>query len=256
MNQRPLLFALTFAVLSAVGFADTPAKATRIALARSSDNPATSPHLYAIRQYRPFNIETACVINAVLFEDWFKQQFPGAWYQRVEFVEDRREPNKRHEVVAFEMDGRIFAWDWRYNAMEVTDARKDDITTLQQSVGTTYRATRRQKDRRDYADIGPGSINYRLYEALRQEHSAAIISYNGTEFLVFMSDRVDGEREMVLFNEQDSSRRATFPPNRNPEKVLKQVLAGFFDGNGSYTKVAGDISLPPLTRSNQVVAQH
>jgi hypothetical protein len=120
--------------------------------------PTVQPPLHSLQlpreigEYRPADLPNGCMVEAVVFADWFMtKEFDGpkSWAQAV-FIKARLQGRKLdHAVALFQFEGRLFLWDveWGVMPLSINERGRERPESLAELAERTYNDWLRRAER-------------------------------------------------------------------------------------------------------------
>lgn len=246
---RSIALLAAFAVV-AMGFVSAEAREN------DAGRPSDAYILKRIQEYRSYDIDNSCAVNSLLFEDWFKREFPESYITRIAI--ETRDPNLGHEMPVFDVGAQTYAWDFVLGAMPVRSGR-EDRGQLIRAATRTYHAvsgyngnslSRARPGPIDQIHVNGSSVASLIYDLMKGRRPAAVIEYQGEEYVVFQVGNT-----INAFTPSRGTLRGTLVGRTSPVSGLSHLLRDVVGGSGEHIVTKGGLlsMVPLVTRSRNVM---
>lgn len=217
-----------------------------------------------VNSYKPLTAPEGCVVNSLLFEDWFKQNVPGAWAQQA-LVEVRigtgATKKTHHRVVLFQAGKSYFVYDQTYGALPLHDSKANpgDVAAMTESARFVCEAALTNEYNSRNLGTQParvdrekvkGDIYTAAQKRLAEHRPAAVVEYAGKRSLAFReADKI------AVYSTSFGTRQGRLLMAPQAEVALTQMMGALFGGDGKYKIAAGDIA-PESRVKDESIAMH
>lgn len=191
----------------------------------------TTRALQNIRNFRPIQLDNACVPNALIFHGWFRTQHPENWVTTLTIF--MPEVQENHELVCFELENTLYLWDMRYGVLPLGKHEKS-IPELTAAATIAYDNIMRPDARFAYQNVELELE--RLYKSLNRTHSTLWVAYRANDYLVFFTEN---GRVINVFSPHLGTQRGKVSAATSPQKALEYVLTQIAGGTGKYKILGG-----------------
>lgn len=204
----------------------------------------------AITHYRPAALPNGCMVEAVVFADWFmtrKFDGPNSWAQAV-FIEPHVQGRKlAHAVAIFRHRGEFFLWDIEWGCLRLPQASPAD-GSLARVAGQAYaahltvladRARRGARPARREASTASAPL-HDARARLRSTRPTLLVELQGRETIDALAFVVEGR--LMIYHPDRGTLAAPFA-GRDIEAALSRFATEWaFDG---FSVRMDSMTLPP-----------